>query len=480
MKMWRKVLLLFPIIILIAVYAVCFVDSDIYYLLPNGNYILQTGKFPTINPFCTWETKMVMQNAWYAILLAFIYNRMGEIGLVILQALFLICLVLWMNFFLRKHPLYYRTGILILLFLSFGYLNLRPEILTFLLVSGECIALSIAEEKKRYEYLFLIPVLFFTEANFHASYLIVHILVMGPFMIKAWIKKDRKLSVFLPIIMGIGILGSFLNPYGKDNVFYAYDALKNGTFTGIDELKGIHLCSMTGLITVISCLLWFYLIYQRKISIETFLLYGGFLYLTVYQTKWVTFLCLGSLYLCKDMDIIHVKRENIYETMLGRLFLGVGVLFPCMTIICFPEDIILYRDTIQSVIQNERLIEGKLYGNDIQKMEEEIEDGASVFSLFQTQNYFEFMGHPVFYDARPELYQRQMNTQTAVFQGLDEQGNKNTDLIRLDSLLATDCEYFYVRKKKVDDVYYRILQENPTCFLKIKETKNSVLYRKIS
>lgn len=67
--------------------------------------------------------------------------------------------------------------------ICFGYINLRPQMFTFILIMAEIICIEKSIKTGNAKYLFIIPLCTLVEINIHASYWIMHYVVFLPYMI---------------------------------------------------------------------------------------------------------------------------------------------------------------------------------------------------------------------------------------------------------------------------------------------------------
>ena len=105
-----KLLFAMELIILFAIimaFTTDYTDTDLYYLLANGKYILKHG-IPHTNPFvfapfkgCTLSD-IVIQNWLYCIIVAGVSKIAGSLGLCILELIFIIGMMFTMYIFFKN------------------------------------------------------------------------------------------------------------------------------------------------------------------------------------------------------------------------------------------------------------------------------------------------------------------------------------------------------------------------------------------
>ena len=100
-----ELIMLFAIIM---IFTTDYTDTDLYYLLANGKYILKHG-IPHTNPFVFAPFKggslpdIVIQNWLYCVIVAGVSKLAGSLGLCILELTFIIGMMFTMHTFLKMY-----------------------------------------------------------------------------------------------------------------------------------------------------------------------------------------------------------------------------------------------------------------------------------------------------------------------------------------------------------------------------------------
>jgi hypothetical protein len=174
-------LLTFMAIFAMAVRAV--VDTDLYWHLAAGRFIVQTRTVPTTDPFSStmlgrpWvDIYWLAQVAWYAI-----YQAAGLAGLSLLVA----ALVTLALFFVWKQldgPIFLRALIVLLAAVVSGPVwTARPHLITYLLTAVVAYLLFLYKWKQ-IDRLWIIPLLFIIWVNTHGGY-IAGFMLLGTFIV---------------------------------------------------------------------------------------------------------------------------------------------------------------------------------------------------------------------------------------------------------------------------------------------------------
>lgn len=95
------------LLMIIMIFITDYTDTDLYYLLANGKYILKHG-IPHTNPFVFAPFKggslpdIVIQNWLYCVIVAGISKIAGSLGLCILEFIFIIGMMFTMYIFFKN------------------------------------------------------------------------------------------------------------------------------------------------------------------------------------------------------------------------------------------------------------------------------------------------------------------------------------------------------------------------------------------
>lgn len=227
------------LLMIIMIFITDYTDTDLYYLLANGKYILKHG-IPHTNPFVFAPFKggtlpdIVIQNWLYCIIVAGVSKITGSLGLCMLELIFIIGMMFTMYIFLKiRGSNWNKTLTLIVL------------AITFILIMTEIICIEESIKTSNAKYLFIIPLCTLIEINIHASYWIMHYIVFLPYMIPMKrifkdkvpdsmcdnFKKGQYKPIFITwLIMAVSL---FINPYGADSILYVFKALKDNVFSFI-------------------------------------------------------------------------------------------------------------------------------------------------------------------------------------------------------------------------------------------------------
>lgn len=410
------------------------VDTDVFYIISTGNYILSNG-IPHTNPFVTTPgMPIVVQNWAYCVMIAWVRKSFGTAGLFILTVLMIAGVYLVVRSLVAKTVTdpWVRLICAVVLTNMFGYLNLRPEILTFLLIVLELYGIEKYRQTSKMGYLGMIPVTVLAEANFHASYWIMHLIVLLPYLVKFPYKhvtqtcmtgKIRRTLIFAATL---SMLVLPVNPYGLENMTYVFDAMTSGALKlmKISELLPFALNDLTYVLPILgSVLLFFYGLEHSGDQTEqgkmltltstAVWMWGGFLILVISKAKWYPFFMLGTLYLFKDTgnaieDAMIKLRSRVRFDRATKLVLAI-----CMAVLAVglgKES----TEPIRMIFTNQPLTDVYFarYADDtmledwraVRRTVTEDPDSDICCLPPEYSQFFEYEGCQVYIDMRPELY----------------------------------------------------------------------------
>lgn len=415
-----------------------FNDTDLYYIIPTGKYLMKNFTnetvFPNIfTPISTIKDTMIIQNWLYCIIVAFIDSHLHTFGLWLLQTIFIIvsllCILKFLNFRKSKHKIlctYIALGIMFV----FTYVNLRPQMLTFILIMAEILILENYRKTNNSKILWLMLLPIWIEINCHASYWIMHFIVLLPYIVPIPKKIQQKLKLniinnnlkssqlkklILPCLGMFGII--FLNPYKTESVLYVFKALTNKALEiiSITELTPFNILDIHSIVIIFTIILFIIAIQKGKVKSVTFWMFLGFLVLIFRQPKWMPFYTLGLLYLLRDIFTAYCNRKSVFPktsdygySKLSKVLLVGLLLFLILVGISFTVE--NYNKGVFSISNSDYMRYDKtavMVTQDIIDIGEYLDkqdEPAYIYTYFELGNYFEYLGYEVNMDARPELY----------------------------------------------------------------------------
>lgn len=201
-------------------------------------------------------------------MIAWVKRSLGTAGLFILTILMIAGVYLVVRSLVAKTVTdpWVRLICTVILTNLFGYLNLRPEILTFLLIILELYGVIKYGQTGKRRYLGMIPVTMLAEVNFHASYWVMHLIVLLPYLVmfpykrvaQTYMTGKMRRTLILTAILSMPFL--LVNPYGLENATYVFDAMASGALKlmKISELLPFALNDLTYVPPILGSVLLFF------------------------------------------------------------------------------------------------------------------------------------------------------------------------------------------------------------------------------
>lgn len=529
-----KLLFAMELIMLFAIimaFTTDYTDTDLYYLLANGKYILKHG-IPHTNPFVFAPFKggslpdIVIQNWLYCVIVAGVSKLAGSLGLCILELTFIIGMMFVMYVFLKTRGSNWNKTLLLIAsavtLICFGYINLRPQMFTFILIMAEIICIEKVIKTCNTKYLFIIPLCTLIEINIHASYWIMHYVVFFPYMIPMKkifkdkipdnlcdnFKKKQYKPIFITwLMMAVSL---FINPYGADSILYVFKALHDNVFSFITIVEQQPLSFGKPTIELFSIFIVVFVIFiamicKKRIKFSTVFMYLGFTLLVSLQIKWLAFYVIGILFVLSDF-IEWLKTTKLKEAKISSTYKWFYIACMFIMTILFSLIIITTAVSTKEFKPTEEAL--NIPSATINKDEIEItkylktHNADRVFTQWDSGNYYEYKGIKVLVDARPELYtiaysdtndydetnlgvqahieyglpaystiKRGITTKTGLIKDVDTADEYGKFVDRLDT------KYYVVQA--TTDALYKYVTGHPEKYKLVYKGKNQYLYEKL-
>lgn len=275
-------------------------DNDMFFEIVSGRDLL-SGNFKTASHLNNFP--MLVQQWLYSVTLA-IFDKLGYTGHVLV--VFLQNVILWVlsGVFLYRKTKNKYVSIVMPLFLTVAYyeymVNIRPQIITMILIVAELLVLDIYYEKRQTKYLFAVIPILLLAANFHQSIFLYHIFIIIPFYITERKKIDWKLVLVTPLYVAC----SLCTPYFIDGSLYIFKSYLSNTFEYVKilELEPLKLTTFSGIKVIAIVVITTVLLYKRKADKFTcFYVYSTAL-LTISAIRHVSIMYFAALYVASKID----------------------------------------------------------------------------------------------------------------------------------------------------------------------------------
>jgi tetratricopeptide (TPR) repeat protein len=222
-------------------------DPDIGTHLRTGKWIIENHRIPDKDTFTyTCTDHDYIDSYWlFQVLVYSVYRISGYSGLSIF--VFLLSMLLFYLVMLRLQragvPLFIASCVLVIGFLCIeSRITLRPEMFTFLFMTGMLLVLDRYYQEKR-KNLYFLPLIMLFWCNMHGLF-ILGFLLIGAYFISLYL-RDRKVDPYFLLWIGLSVLICFVNPYSYK--LLAYPFLLNTRLSN-DNIFHQHIRELTSFI----------------------------------------------------------------------------------------------------------------------------------------------------------------------------------------------------------------------------------------
>lgn len=352
-NIYNKLYKILPIILLsifsIILYCIFLLnsqDNDMYFEIVSGNDLL-SGNFKTASHLDNFP--MIVQQWLYSVCLA-IFDKLGVAGHIIFVLIQNIILWSLSSIFIymkiKNRSISMISSFALILFCHNYLINIRPQIITIILLVAELIFLEKYKENREHKYLFCIFPLLILAANFHQAVFLYHIIIILPYYFDKRTKWfiDWKLLLFTPFFIAC----TLLTPYGIDGSLYILRTFQSKTYDiiNITELNRIDLLSYVGLKIFIILLITLYYIYKHKANIFTYFYIFLVIGLSFINARHISIVFIPLLFIVIHIDFNWFKNQYIH------CILSLVCICLCIIFINQPNDKLENYGDIATVIED--------------------------------------------------------------------------------------------------------------------------------
>lgn len=376
--------------------------NDDYYMMANWREVLKNG-FYTKDALSMHHTYRASVEKWLSCaLLYYIYHAWHITGIYIVMS-GIICLIA----FLIYRVYFYTSGnqflalsfTIIVLTMSQLFFQVRPQVVTCVILLLEVLCLEHFLKDGKRKYLFILPVLSWLEMQFHSTIWPCFFMVLVTYLLDFRVNQKRigidKSKTKALAISSLACFGSlFLNPYGAWSVWYIFLSYGNKYMNEmIAELAQPNLFQsgiwVWGVVIVIA-----FLTGNKKMPTRYWLLFiGFFLFMWTAKRNAIFFDIIGAFPLC------HMLREKKIDFEYNLV-----PLVPLLAALLLFPAIMTPHGPAQESIAN--------YIEVIDKLADEYEvHGEDVFCDYNTGSYAEYVGYHPYFDSRAEIFTKRVNGQ---------------------------------------------------------------------
>ena len=208
---------------------------DIFYLIPQGKYILNNGIYH-IDPFSIHSgLHVVVQNYMSSCLFYLIFKVFSWNGFVIYTIICnaLICYLIYKICLLISSNNKSLSIIIMVIndILLYYFLVPRPQLLSYINLLLVIYLLELCVHKNNKKYLYFIPLISILQINMHASLWIMIFLFMLPYIVEGIFNKYNIKPILF--IFLISLVCGLINTYGLENITFIFGSFHNKYMTSL-------------------------------------------------------------------------------------------------------------------------------------------------------------------------------------------------------------------------------------------------------
>lgn len=292
---------------------VAFPNSDTFFIIRTGEYIVENGVVPTVNPFVIHDGFQIIVQQWlFDVLIYKVYDIGGITGLYVYSA---VVLFAWMFMLYKFLGLYssnaqVKVWVLSLCTVIAGlFVVARPTSLSFLMCLSVVMVMETYRKNRQARILLLLPVVSLLTINLHASMWPLLFVLMLPFIFPGKLPQVKELGLkkgiwvyvrdcfvewrlVLLAVVGM-VLAGFVNPNGLNGMRYLLLSYGSATTNSmIAELQPPKVNSYLGVLIILSILLLFQYAnkFRKDMDFAKFYMAAGTIFLAMMHNRDIWFL----------------------------------------------------------------------------------------------------------------------------------------------------------------------------------------------
>lgn len=406
-----------------------FPNSDTFFIIKTGEYIVQNGIVPTVNPFVIHEGYGIIVQQWlFDVLIYLFYSIGGFFGVYLYSACILVITMLMMYRFFGLYSQNKQLKIFLMaacIMFGCSFMVARPTSISFLLCLSAVMVMETYRQKQKPAVLFWLPVISLLMINFHASMWPVMFVLLVPFLFFDSLPRFKefgfkkalgiyfsewfhKWKLALLAVLGMVLIG-FLNPNGIRGMGYLVLSYGSANMANvISELKVPQITSTCGILCILAIILLIMYMHSHRNNIDfaKFYMAAGTIILAMmhYRDMWFLFFGMTPIILTLVKNF-QLKNNKEFPSAVPYLVLNV-----CHVLVIAVLGILLLNvGNLDVKDSNATPIEALEY------LDCKSKDEIVLFTEFNNGAFMEFHDYKVYMDARPELFQKKINGKENVY-----------------------------------------------------------------
>lgn len=444
-------------------------QNDTFWSIKIGQELVEEG----IKPVDEWSIhsnlKYVAHHFLTDVIIYLVYSIGNFFALYVLEIL--LALIIAGLFYIANKQLTNNRKIsymflYIQMYLVMPYIAVRAQMFSTIIFLIQFITLEKMYKEYKHIYAIILAVLPLALAYFHMGVLPFYFVIMGVYFVASIgigsknIISDKNIQRLKALFISglIGLVLSFLNPYGIDGVIYGLKTLFSDTITyNIQEFLPLSFGSDLGLYVFIYTLfIAIILKVSKQIKLKDILLMIGTLFMSCSSLRYVLYYIIFSTVILEYVSKIKIELKEHDILALNTMQYTVIAVAIFFLLGARLNDTQYIKETEYPVVAYENT---KQYFN----------ENTRVFNEYAWGSYFMLDNQKVFIDSRLDLYTEEYNKGVTVFKDylniqLDykeiiEKYDINMFFIKSNTALATilsvDNEFEQVYTDDVTSVYIK-------------------------
>lgn len=478
--MKKKIYILFSILVSIISASIVNVglQNDTFSAIKIGDYIIKHGI--DFKEHFNYDSTLTYHNArWlFNVIVSFIYNNLGFIGIFIFVVLLSILLgLLLFNVLYKRNKSLLLSFIITALTMSYltGFISARAQTISYILFFLEMVFIEKLIEKNKIKYSIYLIIISILIANIHTTVWPITIVLFIPYfmeyLISSYIKGkilycDVKNIKLLFITFILVALSGFITPLGLLPYTYMFKTMSGISTRFIMELKPVNIFFDFNILLLFIIYIYLFIYRKKKIKISDIFMVTGLFILAIMAIRNEAFfilLCTLSLSRTTMNQIDNDKLYKIEDKLLKEKFIIIIIIICAFLISGFNYLV---------GIHNKEFINRKDYPVDaVNYIKENIDTkNMRIYNGFSIGSYLEFNDIKVFVDSRSEVYCKEFNNTSILqdyydlyyfknyYKGILNKYNFTHLLIENDTPLYQYIYYDKDYKIIYSDVYFTIFE----------------------
>lgn len=476
LKFNKNYIYLFFIISALSFFSIDYVgESDIWFLLSHGRYVLNNGLPYTDILSMHTGLNFVMQQWLSSIIFYVIYNYLGQVALY-LFIFFINCIITFLIYKLclivsdNKKFVSCFISVITTILLQRVFIVPRPQIFTFIILLVILIILELFSSKRK-KYIYYMPLLSILLINLHASMWPMIFVFCMPYVAELILKKDKDVFILLGVMI-LSVIGGFVNPYGLGAMTYSLKSYGDPNIVNVvgEMIKFNLLGTLYAKVFSLEVLIVFFisnlimLLYSNKKNrrVAHLLLFYGTFFMSLLGFRNVSLFLIGTIpFLVKYFDI-----KDIDEFKLDKKWITIYVMVIVIVVLGFVF-----------AIGNKKYEFLHSTKNVVSYLNESESKNIKIYTDYSDGSYFEYHGYKPYLDTRAEVFIKKMNDKEDILKEyIDFNIKENT---RDKFIKKYDFDYYVISSKNFDLINYLINYEDINFEITYVD-KNVYLIKKVS